>query len=60
LEWLVDAGMSQAERLEVGAGTVTPLPGVERPHNLPVALSSFVGSERELAELRGCWRTLGC
>jgi hypothetical protein len=38
--------------LEVGAGTVTPLPGVERPHNLPVALSSFVGRERELTELR--------
>jgi predicted ATPase/DNA-binding CsgD family transcriptional regulator len=48
----VDAGTSHAEQLEVGAGTVTPLTTAARPHNLPVALSSFVGRERELGELR--------
>jgi predicted ATPase/DNA-binding CsgD family transcriptional regulator len=53
LESLVDAGISRAGQLEVGSGTVTPLRGVERRHNLPVALTSFVGRERELAELRG-------
>jgi predicted ATPase/DNA-binding CsgD family transcriptional regulator len=33
-------------------GSVTVLPGAARPGNLPEQLSSFVGRERELAELR--------
>jgi predicted ATPase/DNA-binding CsgD family transcriptional regulator len=49
---LVDAGISQAETLGGEAGTVTLLPTAARPGNLPVALSSFVGRERELGELR--------
>jgi predicted ATPase/DNA-binding CsgD family transcriptional regulator len=48
----MDAGKSHAGPLEVGAGTVTVLPRAAAPHNLPVALTSFVGRERELAELR--------
>jgi predicted ATPase len=48
----VDAGTSHAEQLEVWGGTVTLLPTAARPGNLPVALSSFVGRERELRELR--------
>ena len=47
----LDAARSPAEELAVGAGTVTVLPAVERPGNLPVSLSSFVGRERELSEL---------
>jgi predicted ATPase len=50
---LVDAGISQAEELGGEAGKVTLLPTAARPGNLPVALSSFVGRERELRELRG-------
>jgi predicted ATPase/DNA-binding CsgD family transcriptional regulator len=49
----VEAGMSNAEQLEVGAaGTVKLLPRAAGPHNLPVQLTSFVGRERELGELR--------
>ena len=48
----MDTGISHAEELGVGAGTVTLLPSAARPGNLPVALSSFVGRERELRELR--------
>jgi predicted ATPase/DNA-binding CsgD family transcriptional regulator len=44
--------MSHAEELEVRSGTVTVLPTAARPGSLPVALSSFVGRERELGELR--------
>jgi hypothetical protein len=47
----MDAGRSHAEDLEVGPGKVTLLPTAARPGNLPVALSSFVGRERELGEL---------
>jgi predicted ATPase/DNA-binding CsgD family transcriptional regulator len=50
---LVDAGISQAEELKGEVGKVTLLPTAARPGNLPVALSSFVGRERELRELRG-------
>jgi predicted ATPase/DNA-binding CsgD family transcriptional regulator len=46
------AGASHAEDLDVAAGTVTPLHAVVTPHNLPVALTSFVGRERERGELR--------
>jgi hypothetical protein len=46
------AGASHAEDLDVAAGTVTPLHAVVTPHNLPVALMSFVGRERERGELR--------
>ena len=49
---LVDAGISQAEELVGEAGTVRLLPTAARPGDLPVALSSFVGRERELGELR--------
>jgi predicted ATPase len=49
----VDVGISRAEESGVGPGTVTLLPSALRPGNLPVALSSFVGRERELRELRG-------
>jgi predicted ATPase len=48
---LVDAGTPHAEQLEVGPGAVTPQPAAG-PNNLPVALTSFVGRERELGELR--------
>jgi predicted ATPase len=51
LESLVDPGTSHAEELEVPSGTVTVLPTAARPGNLPVALSSFIGRERELGEL---------
>jgi predicted ATPase/DNA-binding CsgD family transcriptional regulator len=51
LDSQLNAGMSHAEQAEVGARTVTPLPSAASPHNLPVALSSFVGRERELGEL---------
>jgi hypothetical protein len=44
--------MSHAEKLGVGGGTVTLLPTAARPGNLPVALTSFVGRERELGQLR--------
>jgi predicted ATPase/DNA-binding CsgD family transcriptional regulator len=47
----MDAGVSHVE-LDAGGGTVTPLPGARRPRGLPVALTSFVGRESELAELR--------
>jgi predicted ATPase len=48
-----DTDISHAEEPGVGAGTVTLLPSARRPGNLLVALSSFVGRERELGELRG-------
>jgi predicted ATPase len=48
----VDAGTSHAERPGSRAGTVTPLPSHPRPHNLPNPLTSFVGRERELVEVR--------
>src|SRR6478736_2887299 len=51
-EGMMDAGTSHAEQLDVGGGTVTALRGSGRPRALPVALSSFVGRESELAELR--------
>jgi len=44
--------MSSAERLETGSATVTLLPSAAGPQNLPVRLTSFVGRERELGELR--------
>jgi predicted ATPase len=44
--------MSHPEELDVRSGTVAVLPSAARPGNLPVALSSFVGRERELGELR--------
>jgi predicted ATPase/DNA-binding CsgD family transcriptional regulator len=47
----MDAGISHAEQLDAGGATVTLLPGAGRPRALPVALTSFVGRERELAEL---------
>jgi predicted ATPase/DNA-binding CsgD family transcriptional regulator len=48
----VEAGISNAEQLEVGAaGTVKLLPSAAGPHNLPIQLTSFVGRERELGEL---------
>ena len=48
----MDAGTSHAEQLDVGGGTVTPLRAPGRPRGLPVALTSFVGRESELAQLR--------
>ena len=48
----MDAGTSHAEQLDAGGGTVTPLRGSGRPRGLPVALTSFVGRESELAQLR--------
>jgi predicted ATPase/DNA-binding CsgD family transcriptional regulator len=45
------AGVSHAEELRVGDGTVTPLRAAVARHSLPVALTSFVGRERELGEL---------
>ena len=48
----VPTGTSRAERLETRGGTVTPLPTAGGAHNLPVALTSFIGRERELRELR--------
>ena len=48
----MDAGTSHAEQLDAEGGTVMPLRGSGRPRGLPVALTSFVGRERELAQLR--------
>jgi predicted ATPase/DNA-binding CsgD family transcriptional regulator len=47
----VDAGLSDAEEFEGEAGTLTLLPSAAAPHNLPTALTSFVGRERELGEI---------
>jgi predicted ATPase/DNA-binding CsgD family transcriptional regulator len=44
--------MSDGERLGVGCGTVTRLPIAVGAHKLPVSLTSFVGRERELGEVR--------
>ena len=46
----MDAHTTEAERWEPAA-TVTPLPSAGPPKNLPSPLTSFVGRERELAEL---------
>jgi predicted ATPase len=48
---LVEAGRSHAKESQVRSGTVSVLRTAARPGNLPVALSSFVGRERELGEL---------
>ena len=48
----MDAGTSHAEQLDVGGGTVTPLRAPGRPRGLPVALTSFVGRESEIDELK--------
>ncbi len=48
----MDAGPDQAEQFDAGNATVTLLPGASPPHNLPQPLTSFIGRERELAELR--------
>ena len=44
--------MSDPHELGPAVGTVTVLPGAARRDGLPIALTSFVGRERELAELR--------
>ena len=44
--------MSHAEQLDIAPGTVTPLPSAAPRHNLPVSLTSFIGRERELEELK--------
>ena len=44
--------MSDPQESGPAAGTVTVLPGAARRDGLPIALTSFVGRERELAELR--------
>jgi predicted ATPase/DNA-binding CsgD family transcriptional regulator len=41
-----------AKRSTVRDGSVTLLPTAVGPHNLPVSLTSFVGRERELSEVR--------
>jgi predicted ATPase/DNA-binding CsgD family transcriptional regulator len=46
------AGPSHSEQSNVAAGVVTLLPSEAAPHNLPVSLTSFVGRDRELRELR--------
>ena len=48
--------MTHAEALDVEAGAVAPLATVARLSNLPVPLTSFVGRERELAQLREALR----
>ena len=49
----MDARTSHGEKWEDRATTViTLLPGAAPPHNLPERITSFVGRERELAELR--------
>jgi predicted ATPase/DNA-binding CsgD family transcriptional regulator len=48
----LDAGSPQTEQVDVGTATVTPLPGAAWPRRLPVPLTSFVGREHELGELR--------
>jgi NB-ARC domain len=48
----VDASRLHADGLEVAPGAVTPVPTAARPNNLPVQLTSFVGRDRELGELR--------
>jgi MoxR-like ATPase len=48
----VDAGRLHADGLEVAPGAVTPVPTAARPNNLLVQLTSFVGRDRELGELR--------
>jgi hypothetical protein len=48
----VGAGSSQAQQTGVASGTVTLLPSAAAPSNLPVRLTSFVGREPELEELR--------
>ena len=47
----MDVHRSQAEQLEDRVGTVTLLPSAAPPHNLPSTPTSFVGRERELAEV---------
>ena len=47
----MDASPDQAEKWGGSDGTVAVLPSAS-PHNLPQPLTSFVGRERELAELR--------
>jgi predicted ATPase/DNA-binding CsgD family transcriptional regulator len=48
----VETGMPRAERLGAGGGAVRLMPTTAPPHNLPVALTSFIGRERELDGLR--------
>jgi predicted ATPase/DNA-binding NarL/FixJ family response regulator len=47
----MDAHTSHVEQQDDRAGTVVVLPTAAQPHNLPEQLTSFVGRERELAEL---------
>ena len=48
----MDAWTSDAEESSPAAGTIMAPAGVACPGGLPVALTSFVGRERELGELR--------
>ena len=48
----MDAVTSHTEQLDAEAGTVTPLRGVAPGRGLPIALTSFVGRESELGQLR--------
>jgi predicted ATPase/DNA-binding CsgD family transcriptional regulator len=46
-----EGGTSSAKQQKPATGGVTLLPNTTSPNNLPVALTSFIGRERELAEL---------
>jgi predicted ATPase/DNA-binding SARP family transcriptional activator len=48
----VDAAHAHSVRVGVRAGTAALRPGARRPHTLPDPLTSFVGRERELADLQ--------
>ena len=52
----MDAVTSHTEPLDAEAGTVTPLRGVAPGRGLPIALTSFVGRESELGQLREALR----
>lgn len=48
------ASASEVEAALAGmAGGTMPAPTVSRPHNLPASLTSFVGREKEIAEVKG-------
>lgn len=47
----MDAHRSHVEQQDDRAETVVAMPTAAEPHNLPEQLTSFVGRERELAEL---------
>ncbi len=53
---LVDAGTSHTQQSAGGVATITPLRGVAPARGLPVALTSFVGRDTELAQVHEALR----